>query len=185
MRSTMILLVTVGLAGCATHRPVAIVAPPVPDRALVREAAPTREVKTRYEVRSYFDAGDPALRHEAHAVYRRTRVPVRVEALETIPRLEFAPVSFAPLPPSSELAAELAAQKEITTELRAIKTAMAAMEIQAQNQYGVLVSQTAEAVKLRRQLEDERARVKELELAARLPQGDLLAPAPVAADPKW
>src|SRR5258708_40290150 len=158
MRSSMILLVAMALAGCATYQPVAIVAPQMPAKPLVREAAPTHEVETRYDVRGYLDADDPAVRHGAHAVFRRTRVPARVEEQETIPRSEFSPVSYAPLPPSVELAAELAAQKDVTAELRAIKAAMASMETHAQTQYGMLVNQTAEAVKLRRQLEDERAR---------------------------
>jgi hypothetical protein len=129
--------------------------------------APTRIVETRYEIRPYRDAADPAVRHEAHAVYRSTRVPARVESLETAPRTAFAPVSYAPLPTNAELAAELSTQKQITEQLRAIQAKMTAVEEQARQQYGTLVSQTEESVKLTRQLEAERARVRELEAMLR------------------
>jgi hypothetical protein len=130
---------------------------------LVREAVATRVVETRYEVRSYRDPDDPRVRHDAHAVYRATRVPARIEELETTPRNKAAPLSYAPLPPSAELAAEIATQKEIGTELRAIRSRMAAVEQQARAQLGTLADQTAETVNLRKQLEKERAGVRELE----------------------
>ena len=44
-----------------------------------------------------------------------------------------------------------------------IRAAMATIEKQAQDQYGALVGQTAETIKLRQQLEQERTRVKELQ----------------------
>jgi len=157
-----ILLASVAFAGCATQR-TSVVAPAPIEKTVVRKAVPMRDVETRYEVRSYRDANDPSVRHEAHAVYRTTRVPARVAALETEPRRDFAPVSYAPLPPSAELSAELAAQKEITAMLRTIEARMAAVERQAQSQFGTLVDQTAETMKLRQQLEEERARVRELE----------------------
>ncbi len=156
------------VAGCATQR-TAVVAPPAApaEKPVVRAASPIRAVETRYELRSYRDANDSAVRHDAHVVYRTTRVPARIESLETIPRSGFAPVSFAPLPASAELSAELAAQRQITAELREIKAHMASIEQQAQGQYGTLVNQTAETVKLRQQLEGERARVRELETKLR------------------
>jgi hypothetical protein len=145
-------------------------------------------VETRYEVRSYRDANDPNVRHDAHVVYRTTRVPARTAALETEPRDAFAPVSFAPLPSSAELSAELAAQKEITTTLRAIEGRMVAVEHQAQTQLGALVGQTAETIKLRQQLEAERARVREAEAkpASRVADSATTG-APVAGtgEPKW
>ena len=61
---------------------------------------------------------------------------------------------YAPLPPNAELTAELEAQKTITAELRAIQARMAGIEKQAQAQYGALVNETAETVRLRRQLEE-------------------------------
>lgn len=157
-----------GLAGgCATQRqalPAASVATTAP---VVREAPATKVVETRYEIRSYRDADTPGVRHEAHAVYRATRVPARIAVLETEPRTAFAPASYAPLPPSDELAAELTAQREITAELRTVQERMAAIEQQAKNQYGTLAAQTADAVKLRQQLEAERARLQELEAKQR------------------
>lgn len=166
MRSWILILATC-VAGCATQRPVANVPPVGNVKPVVREAPPTRAVETRYEVRAYRDAEDPAVRHDAHVVYRTTRVPSRVEALDTAPRVAFAPASYAPLPANAELSAELAAQRQITSELREIKTRMATIEQQAQSQYGTLVNQTADSIKLRQQLEAERARVRELEVKLR------------------
>lgn len=181
MRATWILIFAMAVAGCATQRPgarSAAKAPSLAERPLVNEVAPTRLVETRYELRSFRDADNPAVRHEAHAVYRTTRVPTRAgeiarDTLETVPRTEFAPASYAPLPRTAELAAEVATQKEITERLRAIQAAMAATEKQAQSQYGTLVSETAETIKLRRELEAERARVKELEASLRDRAADL------------
>lgn len=189
MRSLVILLALACAAGCATQRRTHVVTSPVTAPAVVREAAPTRVVETRYEVRAYRDATEPNVRHAAHAVYRATRVPARVEPLETAPRATFAPASHAPLPQSAELSAELEAQRRITAELREIQTRMAAIETQAQSQYGSLVNQTAESLKLRQQLNDERARVAELEGKLRASSGSAAttANAPVAAttEPKW
>jgi hypothetical protein len=165
MRNYWILVAAVSVTGCATHRPVASITPAVTSspKPLVREAVATHVVETRYEVRSYRDSDDPRVRHDAHAVYRATRVPARIEALETTPRNKAAPLSYAPLPPSAELAAEIATQKEIGADLRAIRSRMAAVEQQARAQLGTLADQTAETVNLRKQLEKERARVRELE----------------------
>lgn len=191
MRSYWILIVVGLVAGCATQRPTARVTPPLPAaKPVVRESPATRVVETRYDIRSYRDADSPSVRHDAHAVYRVTRVPTRVETLDTVPRAEFAPVSYAPLSPSAELSAELTAQREITAELRAIQTRMATIEQQAKSQYGTLVEQTADTVKLRRQLEDERARLQELESKGReRPANSAVAAlptvAPVAAETKW
>lgn len=185
MRAYLSLILGLALAGCSTHRQSATLAsvPPVP---LVPVAEATRAVETRYEVRSYREAGDPSVRHEAHAVYRRTRVPATDSAgvLETAPRERFAPASVAPLPASAELAAELAKQKEITGELQRIQIAMTGVEKQAQGQYATLVRQTAETVELRRQLEAERARLVEFQSKVREP--DATAALPAAPAPvKW
>lgn len=189
MRSYWTLLVAMGLAGCATHRPVTLANASAPaEPSVVREAASTHEVETRYDVRSYRDVNDPSVRHEAHAVYRSTRVPTRVDSLATAPRGEFAPISYAPLPPSAELSAELAAQKQITADLHAIEARMAVIEQQAQGQYGTLVNQTAETVKLRQQLEAERARARDLEAKLRDRVADVSAtgaPVTAATEPKW
>lgn len=187
MRSVMIVIVVACAAGCATQRRTQIPASPVAANPIVREASPTRLVETRYDIRSYRDANDPGVRHEPHAVYRATRVPTRAESLETTPRTAFAPVSYTPLPQSAELSAELEAQRQITAELREIKTRMAAIETQAQSQYGNLVNQTAESLKLRQQLLSERARVAELEAKLRENKPTPAAPSPTVAatEPKW
>jgi hypothetical protein len=178
MRCLWILL-GAGLAGgCATQRQMMPTAPVASASPVVRESPTTKLVETRYEIRSYRDADSPGVRHEAHAVYRATRVPARVAALETEPRTTFAPVSYAPLPPSAELSAELATQREITTELRTVQARMVAIEQQAKTQYGTLTDQTAAAVKLRQQLETERARLQEIEA-----QQHGAVSAPRSADP--
>src|SRR5437868_3408168 len=96
------------VAGCATQRPTAVtVTTPPSEKSSIRAAPITRVVETRYEIRGYRDSDDPAVRHDAHAVYRSTRVPARIETLETLPRNVFAPVSYAPLPQGTEAAAEV------------------------------------------------------------------------------
>ncbi len=187
MRCLWILIAVTLVGGCATQRPTARVTPSEPTKPVVRESPATKVVETRYEVRSYHDADNPGMRHEAHALYRSTRVPARIDVLETAPRTTFAPVSYEPLPPSTELSAELSAQREITAELRALQSRMVAIEQQAKNQYGTLVEQTAETVKVRRQLETERARAQESEAKQRTTTPVAVTPAgpAVAADTKW
>lgn len=154
MRSILILVVPALVAGCATQSRLALQSPPTP---LVAAVTPTKLVETRYEVRGYRDAANPSIRHDAHAVYRRTRVPENLSGdLQTAPRSAFAPASIAPLPASEELAAELATQKAITTDLRTMRASMAETERRMQAQYGQLVRQSGDAVKLREQLEAER-----------------------------
>lgn len=158
MRPLLCLLVSLVVAGCATRRPVAVVVPPL---VQIAAAMPTKTVETRYEVRGYREAANPALRHEAHAVYRRTQVPLNFEGeLVTVSRTEFAPASYEPLPQSDELAAELATQKAITTDLRAVQAAMVETERHVQAQYAALVRQSEEAKRLREQLEAERAQLR-------------------------
>lgn len=189
MRAIWIVLPAI-LAGCVSH-PRATQRLPAPATvAAIPERPGTRLVETRYELRAYHDASDPTVRHEGHAVYRATRVPVRPngaqEELATLPRVTFAPASLAPLPAQAELAAELAKQQEITAELRTIQSAMSATQRDAQEKFGELVQQTAETVRLRRDLEAERARVQRLEASLReRPAEPVPANAPLAADTKW
>lgn len=158
MRPVLLLLVSLVVAGCATRRPVAVVEPPP---VLIEAAAPTKTVETRYDVRGYREAAKPALRHEAHAVWRRSRVPLNFEGeLVTVSRTEFAPASYAPLPESDELTAELATQKAITANLRAVQATVVDTERQVQAQYAALVRQGAETLRLREQLETERAQLR-------------------------
>lgn len=180
------------LAGCATqHRTSrAPVRPETPVAAVPANPA-TRLVETRYEMRAYHDASDPTVRHDSHAVYRATRVPVRadgkVDALATVPRATFQPASYVPLPATAEAQAELVTQKQITSELRTIQTAMSATQKQAEQKFGELVSQTAETIRLRQQLEEERTRVKQLESSLRERNAEAAPTAmpAVASDMKW
>ena len=163
MQRAWILIAATVVGGCASQPHVTKIAPAGPAEPLVREAPATKVVETRYEVRSYRDAERPGVRHAAHAIYRSTRVPAQLDALETVPRTAFAPMTHAPLPPSAELSAELSAQRALTADLQALQQRMAAIEHQAKAQYGSLVAQTDETVKLRRQLEAERSRIQEME----------------------
>lgn len=154
MRSILIPIVLVFSAGCAHQSRVAVQSPLAP---LVAAASPTKLVETRYDVRGYRDVANPSIRHEAHAVYRRTRVPDnQSEPLEGAPRTSFAPASVAPLPVSAELAAELATQKAITADLRAMQASVAETQRRMEAEYGQLVQESNEAVKLREQLEATR-----------------------------
>lgn len=187
------LLIPLLLAGCVGN-PRAARAParPEPQATATIPANPaTRLVETRYEVRAYHDAADPAVRHDAHAVYRATRVPVRPngsgDALATVPRETFQPATHVPLPQNAELQAQLATQKQITSELRTIQSAMSATQREAEQKFGELVNQTAETIKLRRELEAERARVRQLEASLRERSDATATPATatVASDMKW
>jgi hypothetical protein len=182
MRHAWILLMPFIVVGFVVQLPVAA-QPPPPD--LLAAALPTKFVETRYEVRGYREATNPAIRHEAHAVYRRTRVPIAAcEDLDTVPRTAYTPASFSPLPASAELAAELGTQKTITADLRAMQASVAETEQRVQAQYATLVRQSAEALKLREQLEAERARIRAATttVAPAEPAG---GPAGSAAAVKW
>lgn len=158
MRHILLTFPLLALVGCATHRPVSVVAPPPPALAAV---VPTKVVETRYDVRGYREAANPSIRHEAHAIYRQTHVPLNAdESGETVPRTAFAPASYTPLPAAAELNAELTSQKAITGELRGMKVAMAETQQRMETQYAQLVRQSAEAAKLREQLEAERNRLR-------------------------
>ena len=73
MRHISILLMPLLVVGCATQRPVAVQTPPP---VLIAAVVPTKVIETPYDVRSYREAANPSVRHEAHAVYRRTVVPL-------------------------------------------------------------------------------------------------------------
>jgi hypothetical protein len=149
------MLIPLLVAGCATARQVAVQAPPP---VLIDAATSTKFVETRYEVRSYREAAHPQLRHEAHAVYRRTVVPINFSGtFETEPRSTYAPPSIAPLPASGELAAELATQRAITEDMRAMQSSMVATQRKMQEQYAQLVRQTGEVVTVREKLEADRS----------------------------
>jgi hypothetical protein len=186
-------LIPILLAGCAGHPRTsrAPVGPAASTTAAIPANPATRLVETRYEVRAYHDAADPSVRHDAHAVYRATRVPLgangKDDALATVPRETFQPASHFPLPQNAELRAELATQKQITSELRTIQTSMSSTQRDAEQKFGELVNQTAETIKLRRDLEEERARVRQLEASLRERSDTTAASAAttVATDMKW
>ena len=159
MRPHWIVFMPLFVAGCATPPPVArIISPPTPPVAVPAQA-PTKFVETRYEVRGYREAAAPDLRHEPHVVFRRTRVPATApDEVETVPRVSAPGLTDAPLPASTELAAELATQKTVTSEIRALQASMAEAERRMQAQYAQLVRQSAEVMKVRDQLEAERQR---------------------------
>lgn len=114
-------------------------------------------VETRYEVRGYYDGTDPSIWHAAHPVYRETLVS-RAEAAQPPvaaggPLTTFYPATYDPLPPNAELSAELAEQRSITANLRAMQSKMAVLQEQAQNQYQELVTGREDADRLRHELE--------------------------------
>ncbi len=160
MRHAWVLIMPSMVVGCATQPTTTTVATTMPPPSVaVVAAAKTKIVETRYEVRGYQDSADRAVWHDAHAVFRRTKVPVTAtEDVGTVPRTTFAPASYAPLPASDELIAELATQKKITSDLRAMQSSMVETEQRMQVQYATVVRQSAEAMRVRAQLEAERMR---------------------------
>ncbi len=180
VRHLWILSPAICLAGCVATPPASKLAnrAPTPAPLVVPAVETTKLVETRYEVRAYRDAANPSVRHEAHAVYRRTRVPLNAQDhLETVPRDAFAPASVLPLPASAELNAELAAQRQITAELRAMQAALADAGEEMKAQYTTLVRQSAETVQLRDHLEAERVRLQN----SVSPPAAPVAPAPAGA----
>jgi len=138
-----------------------------PEPAPVAALSPTKIVETRYEVRGYRDPANPAVRHEPHAVFRRTRVPLTAaDESATVPRTSAPPASIAPLPASAELAAELATQREITNTIRAMQASVAETEKQMQEQYALLVRQSAEVLKAHKQIEAGRRQEQTTTVAA-------------------
>ena len=166
MRQTWIPLIPLLVVGCATQRPNTTQTSTSVQPAAIPALSSTRVVETRYDVRGYREATDQTVRHETHAVFRRTRVPSTAdEDLETVPRTVYAPASYAPLPANDELAAELTTQRKITSQLKAMQSSIAEAEQRVQAQYALLVRQSAEAMKVREQLEAERSRVRSTPVA--------------------
>jgi hypothetical protein len=181
-----IAIVSLAFTGCAMPplQEVQVSRPevePAPKAAVVKERG---LAEARYELRGYRDATSPFLRHEAHAVYRQTRVPdPSVGRLETVSRETYPRVSEARLPASEELAAELATQRRITTELRAMQVALSETERGMKEQLATLVRQSAEVLKVRKEIEDEKTRL--LATPAEPESGDgAPASAPVSPEAK-
>lgn len=144
--------------GCAAPRATVSRPSEVP----VKPASPvaTKIVETAYEVRAYRDPSDRAVSHGEHTIYRRSVVPVAVADGESISRTRFAPATYAPLPVSAELNAELEKQRTLTVDLQAIKASMAETQQALQVAYARLVTQTADVTKLRDELTVERERLR-------------------------
>lgn len=154
MRHSLWIMVMAILAGCTS--PTKVVTQAIAPAPVLPAETERKAVETRYEVRGYRESGSPAIRHEAHAVYRRTLVPTNAAVTDTVPRTAFAPASYAPLPASEELNAELAKQKAVTAEMQAMEGVMASTQAKMQTQYLQLVKQSGEALRLRDRLEAER-----------------------------
>lgn len=170
MRSLVIFSLCL-LTGCATHSRSARAQPATPlgqGVATTETRRPVTVVETRYEIAGYRDPADPAVWHESHAILRATVVPGRSSpsVAESDALTAYVPASYDPLPPSTELAAVLDEQRQITAELRALKAKMFALQGQAQAQYGSLVAETAETDHLRQQLAAEEARLKAREASS-------------------
>lgn len=184
-RGTWILIVPLLAAGCATQRFATLATQAATQPLAVAPVSVTKVVETRYEVRGYREPTNPHVRHEAHAVYRSTRVPhASSDELATVPREAYPDTSFTPLPANEELAAELATQKSITAEMRAMQTLIVETEGRVQSQYASLVRESAEALKVREQLEAERARARSaVQPATRA--APAVAPTGGTAEVKW
>jgi hypothetical protein len=184
-RRVWILIVPLLAAGCASQRSVTAPTQATQQPLVVAAAFPTKAIETRYEVRGYREATNPQVRHEAHAVFRSTRVAVGAgDELATVPRGAYPMASYTPLPASDELAAELATQRSITAEMRAIQTSMVETERRVQSQYATLVRESAEALKVREQLEAERVRARTAVPAA-TSAAPVVAPTSATAEVKW
>ena len=185
IRGVWIMVVPLLAAACATQRSVTVPTEAAQQPLVVVAASPTKAIETRYEVRSYREATNPQVRHEAHAIYRSTRVPVAAgDELATVPRAAYPRASYTPLPVSEELAAELGTQKSITADMRAIQASTVETERRVQSQYATLVRVSAEALKVREQLEAERARAR-VAVPAATSAAPVVAPAGGTAEVKW
>lgn len=181
MRHSLWIIGMAVLAGCAS--PKAVVTQAVAPTPVLPAETERKAVETRYDVRGYREAGSPAIRHEAHAVYRRTLVPHNAEKTDVVPRTAFAPASYTPLPASEELNAELAKQKAVTADMQTMQGAMAATQTKMQAQYEQLVKQSGDALRLRTQLEAERNQSRAN--AATPPEGVAANADPRATQAKW
>lgn len=188
MRFTFALLISALSAGCAMQPRVSQSTLPTFGPGVVVAARPTKFVETRYDVGAYREATAPAIRHEGHAIFRRTRVPASAsDDLETVPRTSYSTASFAPLPANEELTAELAIQKKITADLSAMQGTLAEVEQKMKAQYSTLVKQSTETIKVREQLEAERSRLRRVTPAEATPvpaAAPTVVPTP-NADVKW
>jgi len=121
---------------------------PAPEPAPIAAAPQNKAIESRYEVRSYREAGDPSIRHEAHAVFRRTIVPMSAQDRQGVEcRTSAPPASVTPLPASEELEAELKSQRAMTQEILVMRANIIETQKKIQAQYALLQQQAAEIAK--------------------------------------
>lgn len=159
MRNAISLLVGVLLtAGHVIAEPKAS-AEVVGEPSITVGRSPRIAMEVPYFVRGYHDTRDPNLRHGAHVVYRRIMVAVRTESGdERVPHARS--VAHAPLPMSTELAAELATQKALTAEVQAVEKTLKDIERAMRAHYADLLRQSASVQRVREELEAERERLR-------------------------
>lgn len=151
------------VAGCATQttiqpKPIVVSEPKV--------VADPHVLVTRYELGAYrYPEEMPAA--SGPAVFRSTRISGKTVPPGIDARAMNEPASFDPLPLSVELSAELSAQRDITARIRAAQEVIVGLEKQMRAQYGTLVTQTEETLRLRAKLEMERANMQQLEAQLR------------------
>lgn len=164
-------------AGCVSQAPLKQTSGQQPAKPpLAFRQTETRLLATPYTIRGYRDPDDPTVLHDGHTVYRLTRVPDPTAIQGILPRTAIHSVTYAPLPASEELAAELATQRQITAELRQIEASMIRTQQQALTEVGKLVNQKAEAVRRQNQITSGSAKNSD-----DLPSDDSRAAAPPPA----
>jgi hypothetical protein len=181
MRNVLFLMLILA-GGCATHskvtRPTLTAAP-----AMALDAVrSTKVVETRFDVRSYRDAAASNVRHEAHAIFRETRVPLGSAVSATEPVSSYPDSQYIPLPPSAELKTEIETQKTITADLRAMQISMADTQRRMQAQYALLLNESAEIEKTRAKIQITNARNID---SANVPRAPSKAAPDSTAEIKW
>jgi len=179
MKPTILTLLALILAGCMEPQRTQESSTPVTIADVLSPADQQRvrrqEEVTRYEIGRYHEPD--GLMHEGHVVYRVTRAATWQEAPPFQPLAAnaeaavYVPASYAPLPESRELQAELGAQRAVTARLLQMQAQMSELQRTAKISYTTLVSEAEQAKALRIELEQARARVVQLEqtLAAEHP----------------
>jgi len=178
----VLFLILIFAGGCATRskvaRPVLTAAPAM----AVDAPRSTKLIETRFYVRSYRDPAASNVRHEAHAIFRETRVPLQSEVSGAEPVSSYSDAQYVPLPPSAELKAEIETQKTITADLRAMQISMADTQRKMQAQYTLLLKESAEVGKARAKIEMASTRKIESANVPGAPSKDAL---PSTAENKW
>jgi len=154
----LLFFVLIFAGGCAMRSRVARPVPTAAPAMTLDATRSTKTVETRFDVRSYSDPAAPNVRHASHAIFRETRVSLQSANSEVEPVNAYQDGQYAPLPPSTELKAEIESQKTITADLRAMQISMAETQRRMQAQYALLVKESAEVEKTRAKIEIENTR---------------------------